>query len=365
MLVIKVAYGVVLVGTLIGTVVLGGIFFRQWRMRSRRPMVARWLLFCCASLVSLAFAETIAFAWHAPDPFVPSLVTSDPELPDQFTEPHNDSEVTLVVLGESSAAGTPYEAWLSVGRIVAWQLGEVIPDRRFDAVVLAKPCETLEIQYRKLAGIRRRPDVVIVYCGHNEFFSRMPWSRKVAHYRDDKPPVEERLVLLADRVSPLCGLIQQAVDTYRIGVVPPSTLEPPLVDVPAFTPAEFATILADFRRRLEAITTYSERVGAMPILVVPPGNDAGFEPLRSFLPPETTRAQREAFARDFRAVRRLESSDWEHCIDELPRLCWLASPRSPSRTTGWRRCWNEPERGTRPINTTSRLATSTVCRCAA
>ena len=95
--------------------------------------------------------------------------------------------MTLVVVGESSAAGAPFEKWLSIGRIVAWQLGEVIPGRRVRALVLASPGDTLETQYHRLAELRRRPDAVIVYCGHNEFLARIPWSRKVPHYRDDKP----------------------------------------------------------------------------------------------------------------------------------------------------------------------------------
>ena len=45
------------------------------------------------------------------------------------------------------------------------------------------------------------------------------------------------------------------------------------------------------------------------MLVVPPSNDAGFDPNRSFLPAETTRAEREAFARDFLFARRSEDSE--------------------------------------------------------
>ena len=60
--------------------------------------------------------------------------------------------------------------------------------------------------------------------------------------------------------------------------------------------------------------------GRCPILVVPPANDAGFEPLRSFLPAETLRAEREAFARDFLAARRLEASDPEHSIEQYRAL---------------------------------------------
>ena len=76
-----------------------------------------------------------------------------------------------------------------------------------------------------------------------------------------------------------------------------------------YTAAEYAERLHDFRVRLEAMTAYCERVGALVVLVIPPGNDADFEPNRSFLPPETTRADREAFAREFEAARRLEAAD--------------------------------------------------------
>ena len=99
------------------------------------------------------------------------------------------------------------------------------------------------------------------------------------------------------------------LDGYRIEVVPPPTFEPLLVDVPAYTPEEFAANLADFRRRLESIVAFTERAGALPILVVPPANDAGFEPLRSFLRADTPRREREAFALDFLAARQLEASD--------------------------------------------------------
>ena len=43
--------------------------------------------------------------------------------------------------------------------------------------------------------------------------------------------------------------------------------------------------------------------------MIPPANDAGFDPNRSVLPAGTPRAEREAFAREFLAVRRSEDAD--------------------------------------------------------
>jgi lysophospholipase L1-like esterase len=57
------------------------------------------------------------------------------------------------------------------------------------------------------------------------------------------------------------------------------------------------------------MVVYCERIGAVPVLVIPPGNDAGFEPSRSVLPPETPKNQREAFARQVETARALEPID--------------------------------------------------------
>jgi hypothetical protein len=224
------------------------------------------------------------------------------------TETLREAGVTLAVLGESSAFGIPFDRWFSVGKIVAWQLEGAMPSRKFQVEMLAEPGATLERQFRKLGGLKRRPDALIVYCGHNEFAATIPWSRKLDYYIDEKPSLLQRLDELAARASPVCGLICQTADRFRVGLVPPNALRPPLVDAPAYTAAEYAARLADFRRRLDAIASYGQRIGAVTILVVPPSNDARFDPNRSFLPAETTRAGREAFAREFMAARGLEAT---------------------------------------------------------
>jgi hypothetical protein len=75
------------------------------------------------------------------------------------------------------------------------------------------------------------------------------------------------------------------------------------------SPSEAADILADFRRRLEAIVAYCERIGALPILIVPPANESGFEPSRSTLPPSASRADRLWVVDTFTTARAAESSE--------------------------------------------------------
>jgi hypothetical protein len=137
----------------------------------------------------------------------------------------------------------------------------------------------------------------------------------VDHYLDERIPGGWRLATgWVERFSSTCALIRETSEKCRLAIPPPRHGYRNLVDVPAYTPAEHALLLADFRRRLEAIAAYAERLGAITVLISPPANDAGFEPNRSFLSPTMPRAEREAFRRDFESARELESVDRSRAI---------------------------------------------------
>ena len=54
-----------------------------------------------------------------------------PELPTRF--PDDDAghtDIYILVIGESSALGQPYDDWISPGDMVAWKLATVFPGRR-------------------------------------------------------------------------------------------------------------------------------------------------------------------------------------------------------------------------------------------
>ena len=292
---------------------------RLWwahRTRTNWRGPARGLLLCVSSLITLGLAELLSGLGQsgttaASEPAhvaalpPPSALSGDRGA----TEPSREREVTIAVLGESSAAGVPFERWLSVGKIVGWQLEQVIPGQSCRVETLAEPGATLEGQHEKLSRVRHYIDALIVYCGHNEFAATIPSSRRLAYYVDEKPSLVERIDDLLARVSPLCRLIRQSADRIRAGLLPQSGLRPPLVDGPACTDAERAMRLAEFRQHLDAIVVHCKLKGTLAILVVPPANDAGFDPNRSFLAAETTREAREAFAREFLTARGLEATD--------------------------------------------------------
>ena len=145
-------------------------------------------------------------------------------------------------------------------------------------------------------------------------------------------------------------MIGESAGKCRIAIPPPSDTERDLVDVPNFTALEYTTILNDFRRRLEEMTSYAEQVGALPVLILPPANDAGFEPNRSFLPPTTPLDERIAFGREFLAAKTSETANPAACdqaissTDRPPALFRrdaLPTGRSPRASRSWDEAYQE------------------------
>ena len=310
-------YLVVLAISLVGGVTLGWQCWRQRRRGPRRvhPAKARGLLFCLAMLLALGMAEITAGIWLGWTHRVPVLPVSfpvkdeSPNLPTRFASTE-DEAVHIVMVGESSAEGVPYQGWLSVGEIVAWQLRRAIPGRTFRVENQARPGTRLEQMHQRLAKLTHRPDAIIIYAGHNEFYARHAWTHEVSpYYLGDQgvlAPVPFRKI--AERFSRLVRLIDEAIDREQVAAPPPRIVRR-LIDAPSHTSQEHAELLADFRNRMEAIVSYCRQIGALPILISPPGNDADFEPNRSILPPECPRAEREAFAHAFEEARAREEAD--------------------------------------------------------
>ena len=299
----EIVYCVVALITTVSIVPLVVAFLSRRKRNRDRLWLGRYLVLTFSILLASAGAEFAAVAclW--------ANSVRMPWLPLRFADPAGDQVIDILVIGESSAAGVPYEQWLSVGDIVAWKLGEALPQRSFRLVNQAAPGLSLQSMHAKLAGITRRPELVILYAGHNEFQSRFDWAHAAYQYADETPPIAQTLESLAGRVSPLIRLIQETSRTLKVSTPPPGVVTRRLVDVPVYSPEQYAERLTEFNTRLGAIVNYCEWIGAQVVLVIPPSNEVGFEPNRSFLPRGTLRAEREAFASEFSAARRDEMSN--------------------------------------------------------
>jgi lysophospholipase L1-like esterase len=336
----EVAYPALVTAAVIGVVLAGFLLVRGKRFERRRSMLARSLLLCVSLLLAAAAAEVVCRFWQDREHSRTAMpigglgrelgradalrfrapVAAVP-LRTDFPDPPGGREIDLVILGESSAEGVPFNDWISLGRLLDWKLSKAIPDRPIRTRVFARSGSTLERQHRDLPNLSNRPDILIVYSGHNEFSARLVDSRELAYYFDQRlPSTGEMLVDGIERSSSVCALIRETADKCRIAIPPATSGLRKLVDVPLYSSTEYNTLLVDFRRRLEAIVSYAEQVGALPILILPAANDAGFEPSRSFLPAATTRGQRESFASDFTAARRLETESADAAIERFRSL---------------------------------------------
>ena len=337
---LEIVYGTSLMLAVTGAVGFAILFFR-WRTRTKIPSTAaRGLLLCISLLCGLATAEAACAAWLRRShrgvavpvggfggqvPSQPFARFAEPQaqfdLRTKFADAQGEPDIDLAVLGESSAEGVPYQRWVSIGKIIAWKLNEVIPGRRVRLKVLAEAGATLERQHQAMANLVRRPELLIIYCGHNEFFSRLWWAGNLDHYVVDHNPTRWQVVVgQIERLSAISTLMRETADKCRIAIPPSSNTDRALVDVPVYTAAEFQALLLDFRRRLEGMVSYAERIGALPVLILPPANDAGFEPNRSYLPATTPREERNSFRNAFLAARRLEDDDPKKSIARYQAL---------------------------------------------
>lgn len=338
-----VAYGLAVAAAIIGAVALawGHAFLRgHWLLASARGQTRGRLLLLCISLwLGLVLLETGAWGWSLwlrrrpqlpdvsssvsdagirHDPTKASAGQEHPRLPTQFPNPAparaaSSRAIRILVIGESSARGEPYHPWLSAGQIVAWRLQDVFPGRPVELDVWAKGGATLELMHNKLASLTYRPEALLVYVGHNEFSARYPWMRQFDYYRDDQPQSAvafglESLTAIA-RFSPLCRLALETRERQQVGIQPERVVTRELIDRPVCTPEEAEAIRSDFLRRLETIAAYCDTIGTMPVFVIPPSNDSGFDPNRSVLTCDTSKAARVAFARSVARARALEGKE--------------------------------------------------------
>ena len=303
--------------TLVSTVVV-------CRSRSKsRP--GRWLLLFGSALLGLFLSEVGAAIWLSHKHRVPSL-------PGHFDRRARASDRLLItVVGGSSALGVPYDGWLSIGAIVRRELQEVMPAHQVRVEILAEKGATLEAMHKKLAMMTERPDALVVFSGHNEFLSRFSLANRVMYYADERQARRGQVWLEGvSRYSPLYTLVRENLEMDRVSVVPAlllSTMDT-IVGRPICTPEETSAIIADFHRRLEGIVNDCERIGCVPILIIPPGNDAS-PPNQSYVRPSTDIVTRRILAGRLLDIEATEAEDptraisaYRQFVTDQPTHAW-------------------------------------------
>ena len=147
--------------------------------------------------------------------------------------------------------------------------------------------------------------MLIIFAGHNEFQARFPWDQD-----GDRPggllPYVLELVMQDGLHSRLFQCVNEAFNKYRV-MAPPRMIKRQPIEPPIVRGAEAERVLDDFGRRIEAIVSWCERIGTVPVLVIPPSNESGYEPNRSTLPASVSPAERQSFLHDLMTARSSES----------------------------------------------------------
>ncbi len=279
-----------------GTLLLGGLILQPRHRRPLQSRLGKHLLLCVSTLINWVETEagaTILERW----------IHRMPHLFERLTKPVEGS-IEIAVIGESSARGEPFHPRLSIVQIVAWQLEEALPGRAVRAHALAEAGVTLERMHQKFEILAIWPAVMIIYDGHNEFQARYDSSWSPGFDEAPGNPLLHRC-FRASLKSPFCRMTYELINKHRIDAPPPLN-QHQLVDPPICTPSEADAILRDFHHRMESIVAYCRQMEIVPVLVIPPGNEAGYEPNRSTLTGTVSETDRARFYRDFQSARAAE-----------------------------------------------------------
>ena len=170
-----IVYPSLLVLTPLSLVASAGILLRYRRQGRRAPRLSRLCLACGSAALSILAMELAAAAWLAWEHRLPVLPTTFAD------QAGSGDELSLVVIGGSSALGYPYNPTLSIGQIVAWQIEQALPGKKVVLDIRANLGKNTEEMHIGLVDLNRRPDILIIYSAHNEFLSRFEDSRDAGY----------------------------------------------------------------------------------------------------------------------------------------------------------------------------------------
>ncbi len=144
----------------------GVIAVPVWLWRRVRPGRApAWLRWWFASTVFIAFAEAGARTIERPPP-APAV-----KLPAHWSSrDRSGGEFRIAAIGESSMIGFPYEPKVDIPTVCRAHLEARYPARTFTVENVAVGGIDLRTAIAQLERLPTRPDLILLYSGHNEEF---------------------------------------------------------------------------------------------------------------------------------------------------------------------------------------------------
>lgn len=163
-----------------------------------------------------------------PNPNVIKRYFSRPELAPQvspdtlyFLAEKPAGSMRIVIVGESTAAGFPYGRFGSPAGMLAQRLKPLYPEKNIEIINVAMAAiNTYTLRDFSKEVLAIKPDVVLIYTGHNEYLGVMGVGSALAA-RDSR---WQTLSYIALRHSHLFQLFDSAIAGFRIGNAHPDAV---------------------------------------------------------------------------------------------------------------------------------------------
>jgi tetratricopeptide (TPR) repeat protein len=267
----------------------------RWRPLSEISTLAK--LWLSAFLFLLAAEPSAALLAHLLDkPDHLSLPQTLPEPP--------PGELHVAFVGESTMAGFPYMKF-GIPKVVGWQLEQMYPGHKVVLDDLSAVGLNLHAALDRLNKLTVRPQLLLLYSGHNEFFY------DVEELATDVDLPWERFDWLFEW-SPLFRVLDRRISRHLGVHALESQGTRTLVDRPIASPEARERRLARFGAQLEQLAQWCEEHEIAGIWFEPAGSESDYAPNRSCLDHAATdseRAEIESIERDGRALE--EAGGWK------------------------------------------------------
>lgn len=124
--------------------------------------------------VSEHFPDYICLNDQIASRYFTSITTLPTPWPDAFMKNKASDVYRIFVIGESSAAGFPYDLNAAFSKEIQRRYSILFPDNRIEVINLAfAAINSYTLRDLTPEFIKQKPDVVIIYTGHNEYYGAL------------------------------------------------------------------------------------------------------------------------------------------------------------------------------------------------
>ena len=294
-------------------IVAGLPFVLTWLVRRARRITR------APSLLAKTWFAT-ALALGLIEPIMLSVERQQDRLAFPRGLPRTDPDTFHIVgIGGSSMMGHPYDYKFDLPSVMAWRLRQIFPDRTFTVENLSEPGRNLREAIVQLQQLKSRPDLLLVYSGHNELFRDLDeialTTERAYHRLDQWFNWSATFRVLSGRLAERMAI----KDLEEPGLLK-------LVSTPYVTPNVRERRKIRFRRYLEQLADYRTSESISTLWFIPAASESDWEPNRSTAGPAGIVADRKALPAIYETARRLQrdgkpelaATEWRKGLERSP-----------------------------------------------